>query len=105
VANGVGEQVGDEPFDEQGVSVEGCRCRHLVDADPQSVDLGLEVDKGRGDGRGEVDRFAFIEPALAAGEGEERLDQVRLLVVGGEHLLGGGTPRGNRRVGVVERNL
>ena len=54
---------------------------------------------------GEVDGFASIEPALAAGEGEEGFDQARLLVVRGEHLLGGGTPCGDRRVGVVERNL
>ena len=41
----VGNQVGDESIDEQRVSIEGGRCHRLVDMDPQSVDLGLEVDK------------------------------------------------------------
>ena len=74
VAYGVGEQIGDEPFDEQRVSIEECRCRHLVDVDPQSVDLGLEVDKGRGDGGSEVDGFVSIEAAFTAGEGEKSFD-------------------------------
>ena len=45
------------------------------------------------------------QPAFAAGEGEEGLDQTRLLIVGGENLFGGGTPCVDRRGRVVQRNL
>ncbi len=45
------------------------------------------------------------QPAFAAGEGEQGFDQARLLIAGGEHLLGGGTPCRGRRAGVVERDL
>ena len=46
VADSVGEQVGHEPFDEQGVSVERRGFCHLVDMDPDSAGLGLEADQG-----------------------------------------------------------
>ena len=105
VANGVGEQVGDEPFDEKRVALEGSRRGHLVDVDPQSVDLWLEVDKGRGDEGGEVNGFVCSQPAFAAGEGEEGFDEVFLLVVGGEKFYGGGSPGLCAGVGVVERDL
>jgi len=49
VADGVGEQVGDEPFDEQGVAIEGCRFGHLVDVDPEPAGLGLQAGQGRSD--------------------------------------------------------
>ena len=61
--------------------------------------------EGSGDGGGEVDGLVSVQPAFAAGEGEQGLDQARLLIAGGEHLLGGGTPGGGRRAGVIERNL
>src|ERR1700722_9756735 len=101
VVNGVVEEVDDEPFDEQGVSTEERRRCHLVDVDPQSVDLGLQVDKGRRDDGGEVYGFVSVQPALAAGEGEEGFDHLCLLVAGGQYLLRGGTPCGNSRVGVL----
>jgi len=46
-----------------------------------------------------------VQPAFAAGEGEQGFDQARLLIAGGEYLYGSGTPGGGRRAGVVERNL
>ncbi len=105
VADRVGEQVGHEPFREQRVSVEGGRGCHRVDVDPEPAGLGLQVSQGRGDGGGEVDGLVPGQPAFAAGQGEQGLDQACLLIAGGEHLLGGGTPCLGRRVGVVERNL
>ena len=105
VADGVGEQVGYEPFDEQGVAIEGRRFAHLAYVDPESVGLGPETGKGRRDGGGEVNGFVSVQPAFAAGQGEQGLDQARLLIAGGEHLLGGATPVGGRRAGVVERHL
>jgi len=105
VANGVGEQVGHEPFDEQGVAIEDRRFCHLVDVNSESAGLGLETGKSGRDGDGEVNGFVSVQAAFAAGEGEEGFDQARLLIAGGEHLLGGGTPGGGRRAGVVERNL
>jgi hypothetical protein len=105
MADGVGEQVGHEPFHEQRVSIEGRRFRQRVDVDPESAGLGLQVGQGRGDGGGEVDGLVAVQPAFAAGQGEQGFDQACLLIAGGEHLLGGGTPGRGRRVGVVERNL
>ena len=73
--------------------------------DPEPAGLGLQAGQGRGDHGGEVDGLVLGQPAFAAGEGEQGLDQARLLVAGGEHLLGGATPRDGRRAGVVERDL
>ncbi len=67
--------------------------------------LGLEPGKRRSHGGDEVDRFVLVQPAFTAGESKERLDQVLLLVVRGEHLFGGQTPCGDGGVGVVERDL
>jgi hypothetical protein len=47
---------------------------------------GLSIGKGRGDGRGEVDEFVLVQPAFAAGEGEQGLDQACLLIAEGEYL-------------------
>jgi hypothetical protein len=105
VADGVGEQVGHEPFDEQRVAIEGRRFYHLVDVNPESAGLGRQAGQGRGNAGGEVDGFVFVQPAFAAGQGEQGFDQARLLIAGGEHLLGGGTPGGGRRVRVIEGNL
>jgi hypothetical protein len=105
VADGVGEQVGHEPFDEQRVAIEGRRFYHLVDVNPESAGLGRQAGQGRGNAGGEVDGFVFVQPAFAAGQGEQGFDQARLLIAGGEHLLGGGTPGGGRGVRVIEGNL
>jgi hypothetical protein len=105
VPDGVGEQVGHQPFDEQGISVEGRWFGHIVDSNPEPADLGRQGGQGGGDGGSEVDGFVFVQAAFAAGQGEQGFDQARLLIAGGEHLLGGGTPRGGRRTRVIERNL
>ena len=105
VEDGVRQQVGDEPLDEERVSVEGRRSRHLVDMDPDPVDGGPEVAQACGDSGGEVDWLAPTQPAFAAGQGEEGFDQARLLITGGEHLFGGGTPSVDRRRRVVQRDL
>jgi hypothetical protein len=105
VANGVREQVDHEPFDKQGVSIQGRGFCHLVDVDPISAGLGLQTGQHRGDGGGEVDRFVVVQPAFAAGQGEQGFDQAGLLIAGGEHLLGGAAPCRGRRAGVIERNL
>ena len=105
VADGVREQVGREPFDEQRISIEDRRFGRLDDVNPESVDLGPQTGKGRRDRGGEVDGFVSAQPAFAAGESEEGFDQARLLVAGGEHLPGSGTPRRGGGEGVVERNL
>ena len=106
VAYCVDEQVGDEPFDEQARSpLRATGVPRSSTWIPSPGDLGLKVGQGRGDGGAEVDRFVSAQAALAAGEGEEGFDQPCLLVVRGEHLLGGGTPCRDRRIGVIERNL
>ena len=47
----------------------------------------------------------WSEAALAAGQGEQRLDEAFLLGVGGEHLPRGGAPGLGGGAGVVERDL
>ena len=105
VADGIGEQVDHEPFDEQRVSIEGRGFCHLIDANSEPAGLGLQAGQCRRDGGGEVDGFVSAQPAFAAGQGEQCFDQARLLIAGGEHLQGGGAPGRGRRAGVVERNL
>ena len=65
VNDGVGKQVGDEPFDEQGVSIEGRRFCHLVDMNSEPAGLGPEADDGGRDGGGKVDGFVSVQPAFA----------------------------------------
>src|SRR5262249_59080813 len=57
-----------------------------------------------GDGR-QVDGLALANAALAAGQGEQRLDEAFLLGVGGEHLRGDTAPGFGGGGGVIQRDL
>ena len=105
VAYCIGEQVDDEPLDQQGVSVKYRRFRRFIDMDLESRDLGLEPSKGLLHQGSEVDGLGFTQTTFAAGEGKQRIDQMRLLVVRRKHLFCGGAPFGVARVRIVERNL
>ena len=86
VAERVLEQVGDEPLDHRLVA-RRARVAELR-VDPEPVRLGAALDDLGGD-RAQIDRRARLEPALAAGERQQRLDQPLLLLAGREHALAG----------------
>ena len=101
VLDGVGEEVRDEALDEARVAVgEGGRERTL-DSQPVGVDA---FERLCGD-RGEVDRLAAVEAALAAREHEQRVDQAFLVLAGREHLAQHGAQPFVAGVGVGERDL
>jgi len=56
------------------------------------------------DGR-KVDRFPVVEPALAAGQGEQGIDELRLILARVDHLLAGGPERVERNGGVGQSYL
>ena len=71
VADGVVEQVADEPLDEARVAARRPRAR----ASRRSAARGRVRESRPRDDRGEVERPRSLEPALAAGERQQRLDQ------------------------------
>ena len=99
--DGVGDQVGDEALDQPRVAVGDGGCERSLHGQPARLD-GFE--RLRGD-RGEVDRFAIVEAALAAGEHEQRVDQAFLLLAGGEDLAEHRAQPLAAGVGVGERDL
>jgi hypothetical protein len=105
VAYGVADQVGGQPFYEEGITVEVRGLGSGLDVQPQAADPGAGGCQDRaGDGR-QVHGLALAEAALAAGQGEQRLDEAFLLGVGGEYFPGGGAPRLGGGAGVVESDL
>ena len=104
VADGVVDEVGDEAFDESGVAVErgGADGGLDVQSEAFGVEAGARQD-GLADVR-EVGSLSVVEPALAAGEGEEGFDEAFLFPVGGEELLAGGSPH-VRGGGIAEGDL
>ncbi len=75
--------------------------------DGQSAGGGLWLEglqDAGGDG-GEVEGLAAVEAALAAGEGEQCLDELFLLVAGFQQVLAGGPVAGQGGVGVGEGHL
>jgi hypothetical protein len=89
VADGVVDQVGDETLDEPAVSIEPSGADRGLDM--QSEGVGVEV-WSRQDivaHAGEVDRFATVESAFAAGEREQGFDEASLFSVGRHLRLSG----------------
>jgi hypothetical protein len=100
VTDGVFDQVCHEALDQFWVAerrgrLEGC------DA-PERVRLVGSHDIGGG--RGEVDGLASQLPVLAAGEGEERLEQLFLALAAGDDALAHVSQGGGVGVGVRERD-
>jgi hypothetical protein len=105
VADGVLDEVGDQPL-QQG-AVTGHRGSAQHPADPQAEPLHLAGGhlQGVGGGHGQVHRLAGPELALAAGQGEQALDQALAALVGLQHppghgpqLVGGGVRVGQGHV-------
>ena len=105
MAHSIGKQVHDEPLDQHGVSVELRRFRRFVDADLESRDFEPETSEGLLHHKSEVDRLTFTQTTFTAGEGEQGIDQLGLLIVGRQYLFCGGAPVGVARVRILERNL
>ena len=101
VVDRVAEEVGDEPLDEARVAGRLGRLKRGVEDESVVVCGGRG---GSGDG-GEVDRLAAVEAALAAGEGEQRLDQAFLLLADGEQLLARVPVGVDAGVGIAESEL
>src|SRR5262249_50954601 len=105
VAHGVVDQVGHQPFGQQGVTVQGRGPDSGLDAQPLAAEVGAAGPQDLpGDGC-QVDGLALAEAALAAGQGEQRLDEAFLLGVGGEHLPRDTAPGFGGGGGVIQRDL
>ena len=52
--------------------------------------FGLAVGQDLADQPGQVEGLALVQACLAAGQGEQRVDEVLLLGTGGQHPLVGG---------------
>ena len=101
VADRVLDQVRDEPLDHRRVARRGRVTELGVHLDPvrghRAHDLGGHL--------AQVDRGTLLEPALAAGERQQRLDQALLLLARGEHAPARLAQRLDRRIGIAERHL
>jgi len=105
VAHGVVDQVGDEPFEEERVPLDQGGSDRGLDVQAQPADAGAgSENRPPGDGR-EIDGFVVIGPGFAVGEGEERLDETRLLVARGEQLVARGSPPLGARLRAREGDL
>jgi hypothetical protein len=101
VADGVLEQVRDEP--NQQAPVAGHHGRLQLDVEPQlELDgIGLVLAEGVPDDHGKVDRLAAVDSLLPLGEREQSVDQLLLLFVLLERLATrlAEAVRGGARVG------
>jgi hypothetical protein len=101
VPDGVVDQVGHQLLDQDGVAVEGGGLDTGLDVQAQTTDRGAGGGQGfAGDG-GQVGGLARGGAGFAAGQGEQRLDEVFGLGVGGEQFPADGLPGagGGGRVG------
>ena len=97
----VADEVGDETLDEPRIAARARRTERGVDGDPVVIGGG---DRRCGDG-GEIDGLTAVDTALAAGEREERVDQLLLLFADGEQLLARVPVGVDARVRVAQREL
>jgi hypothetical protein len=100
-ADGVVEEIGDEPFDEARVAGRVRRSNRCLEGEARVVCCG----RGGGRDGGEVDGLVVVEAALAAGEREQRFDQTFLLLADGEQLLAGVPVGLDAGVGIAEGEL
>ena len=105
VPDRVVDQVGGQALQQAVVAEYGRGADGGADGQPAGGGFWLEgVQDAGGDG-GEVEELAVVEAALAAGQGEQRLDELFLLVAGFQHVFAGGPERGQGGVGVGEGHL
>jgi hypothetical protein len=100
VVDGVLDEVADEPFEQARVAVDRRGFQGGVDGQFETFDLAaLGVQDVLG-GLREVAGFSVLESGLGAGEREQPVDQVLLLLVVVKSVSAGGEQRLNRGVGV-----
>jgi hypothetical protein len=103
VADGVVDEVGDEALDEPRFSVERGGLEDCVDLKAEAVAVA-PLAQDRACDEGELDRFAMVDAAFAASEGEKGVDEGLLFAVGDKELLAGGSPDVGRG-GIAEGDL
>src|SRR5262249_38712241 len=101
VANGVAEEGGNEPLDETW----GARRLRRLERGVEGNSVVIDGRRGCAGDRGEVDRLAAVKASLAAGKGEERLDQALLLLADGQELLAGVPVGVDAGLGIAEGEL
>jgi hypothetical protein len=105
VVDRVVDEVGDQPFDEPGVS-EGGRRRELGSQVeplvPEHHAWALEDGLGH---QGQIERLSTVAAGLPSSEREQRLDEPFLLGAGGEHSLVRSPERLDGRGGVIGCDL
>jgi hypothetical protein len=105
VPDGVVDQVRGQLLDQQQVTVEGGGLEVGADAEAQAADLRARDGQGLGGDGGQIEGLPDGGAGLAAGQGEQRLDQALLLGVGGEQLRADGLPGPGRGGRVGPRDL
>src|ERR1035437_6383978 len=101
VPDGVVDQVGYQLLNQERVTVEDGGLDVGVDVRAEAADPGLGGGQGSAGDVRQIQGLALAGVGLAAGQGEQRLDEAFLLGVGGEQLLADSPPGagGARRVG------
>jgi len=105
VAQRVVDEVDHEAFDKIGLARRAGRRQPRAQPDAADVGVGPPGRHHLPHHLGQVERLADVQPGLAAGEGEQRVDQPFLLLAGDEHPLVRGAQGLDRGVGVRQRDL
>jgi hypothetical protein len=90
VPDGVVDQVGHQAFGQIGVPGGAGGGEAGLDAHTQAVRFAPAAVHHPGGHLGEVERFPAPQPALTAGQGEQRVDEPFLLLPDQKQLLAGG---------------
>ncbi len=87
VADRVVKQVHDQALEQRGIAGGRGRLEHGLNLDLVTQSLARDRIRDPACELGEIDRLAVLEPALAAGEHQQRLEQPLLVAAGREQLL------------------
>src|ERR1700677_974214 len=105
VPDGIVDQVAGQLLDHERVTGDGSGLEVGVDVQAEVADRGAGGgQEGAGDG-GQVGGLALVEAGFAAGQGEQCLDEVFLLGVGGEQLPAHRLPGADGGVRIGEGDL
>ena len=105
VAQGVIDEVGDQPFDQCGVACGWGRNEGGGDPDASAFGfMSASGEHGVGD-LGEVEVFPVFDSSLAGGQGEEGVDESFLVLAEVEGFFAGRPKVGGGCAGVAERDL
>ncbi len=105
MAQRVVDQVGHQGFDQARVARGGRRGQRGLEPDAQAPGLGAALLGDLAGQLGQVERFPLLHAALAAGQGQQRLDQAFLLIAHDQGFLAGGAERRGGGIGIGQRHL